>query len=86
MSWEETLNKLYHSFSNSTKMVIKNVNILHECKKSRDVDRLLIASITNQSNDNENENSITNLPYSKEFENMVQEDIDEITIQNNIIQ
>jgi len=86
MSWEETLNKLYHSFSNSTKMVIKNVNILHECKKSRDVDRLLIASITNQSNDNENENSITNLPYSKEFENMVQEDIDEIKIQNNIIQ
>jgi hypothetical protein len=46
----------------------------------------LIASITNQSNDNENENSITNLPYSEEFENMVQEDIDEITIQNNIIQ
>jgi hypothetical protein len=37
MSREKNLNKLYFSFSNSTKMVIKDVNILHECKESRDV-------------------------------------------------
>jgi hypothetical protein len=86
MSWEETSNKLYLSFSNSTKMVIKNVNILHECKKSRDANKLLTTSINYQSNKDENQNSITNLLYSKEFENMVQEDIDEITIQNSIIQ
>jgi hypothetical protein len=42
---EGNLNKLYPNFSNSAKMVIKNVNILHECKESRDVDQLLTVSI-----------------------------------------
>ncbi len=54
MSWEETLNKLYPSFFSSTIMVVKNVNILHECKESRDVDQLLTTSIKNQSNEDEN--------------------------------
>jgi hypothetical protein len=45
MSREKNLNKLYFSFSNSTKMVIKDVNILHECKESRDVNWLLIDSM-----------------------------------------
>jgi len=39
MSWETTLNKQSMKIFNFTKMVIKNVNILHECKESRDVDR-----------------------------------------------
>jgi hypothetical protein len=54
MSWEETLSKLYPSFSSSTIMVIKNVNILHECKECKDVDQLLTTSIKNKSNEDEN--------------------------------
>jgi hypothetical protein len=44
-------------------MVIKNVNILHECKEPKDVDILLTTTIKNKSNEDENENSITNLFY-----------------------
>jgi hypothetical protein len=55
MSWEATLNKQGMKFSNFTKMVIKNVNILHECKESINVDRLLKASMTSEFIDDENE-------------------------------
>jgi len=41
ISWKATLNKQGMKILNFTKMVIKNDNILHECKESRDVDRLL---------------------------------------------
>ncbi len=57
MSWEATLNK--------QGMAIKNFNILQECKKSRDVDKLLKASMTSEFIDNENDNSIINPLYSK---------------------
>jgi hypothetical protein len=48
-------------------MVIKkNVNILHECKESRDVDRLLRGSMIGEFIDDENKNSIKNpLLYRK---------------------
>jgi hypothetical protein len=44
-------------------MVIKNVNILHECKESRDVDRLLRCSMIGEFIDDENKNSIRNPLY-----------------------
>ncbi len=45
ISWKATLNKQGMKIFNFTKMVIKNVNILHEYKESRDVDRLLRGSM-----------------------------------------
>ncbi len=64
MSWETTLNEALLKTFNSTKQIIKNVNILHECKESKDVNKLLRTSIKNELHDNENEESITNLLYS----------------------
>jgi hypothetical protein len=60
MSWERTLNKQGTKFFNFTKMVIKNVNMLHECKKSKDANRLLRVSMMGEFVNDENENSIRN--------------------------
>ncbi len=38
-SWKATLNKQGMKIFNFTKMMIKNVNALHECKEYRNVDR-----------------------------------------------
>jgi hypothetical protein len=59
-SWKATLNKQGMKILNFTKMVIKDVNILHECKESRDVDRLLRGSMIGEFIDDENKNSIRN--------------------------
>ncbi len=40
-----TLNESFSKFSNFTKQIIKNINILHECKDSRDANKLLGISI-----------------------------------------
>jgi hypothetical protein len=53
MSWKATLNKKGMKIFSFTKMVIKNVNILHECKESRDVDRLLRGSMIGEFIDDE---------------------------------
>ncbi len=55
MSWETTLNKQGMKFSNFTKMVIKKVNISHECKESKNANRLLRASMTSEFIVDENE-------------------------------
>jgi hypothetical protein len=44
MSWETTLKKSYLMFWNLTKMLIKDANILHKWKLSKDVDKLLVVS------------------------------------------
>lgn len=54
ISWRATLNKEGTKKFNFTKMVIKNVNILHECKKYRNVDRLLRGSMIGEFIDDEN--------------------------------
>ncbi len=36
-----TLNNVYPTFIDLQKTTIKNINILYECKESKDVDRLL---------------------------------------------
>jgi hypothetical protein len=43
-SWKENFEQLYHSLFRFDKEIIKNINILHECKESRDVDRFMQAS------------------------------------------
>ncbi len=40
-----TLNESFSKFSNFTKQIIKNIKILHECKDSRDANKLLRISI-----------------------------------------
>ncbi len=40
-----TLNESFLKFSNFRKQIIKNINILHECKDSRDANKLLRISI-----------------------------------------
>jgi hypothetical protein len=40
-----TLNESFSKFSNFTKHIIKNIKILHECKNSRDANKLLRISI-----------------------------------------
>jgi hypothetical protein len=63
-------------------MVIKNVNILHECKKSRDANRILRASMMGEFINDENENSIRNPLYLEKIQNTTIEKIEEITFQN----
>jgi len=72
MSWETTINKQGMKIFNFTKMVIKNFNILQECKESKDVNKLLKASMTTEFIDNENENSIINLLYSEELQDTIE--------------
>ncbi len=72
MSWETTINKQGMKIFNFTKMVIKNFNILQECKESKDVNKLLKASMTTEFIDNENENSIRNLLYSEELQDTIE--------------
>jgi hypothetical protein len=86
MSWEETLNKQGIIFFQFHKNGDEKVNILHECKESRDVDRLLRASMTSEFINDENEISIRNSLYLKELQNTTEETIEEITIQNNTTQ
>jgi ribosomal protein S3AE len=68
MSWEATLNKQGMKIFNFTRMAIKNVNILQECKESKDANKLLRASMTSEFIDNENENSIRVLFYLEELQ------------------
>jgi hypothetical protein len=67
-------------------MVITNVNILHECKESKDANRLLSASMTCEFINDENEFSIRNSHYLKELQNTTEETIEKIKIQNNTTQ
>jgi len=83
MSWETTINKQGMKIFNFTKMVIKNFNILQECKESKDVNKLLKASMTTEFIDNENENSIRNLLYSEELQDTIEKRFKKITIPNN---
>jgi hypothetical protein len=43
-SWKENFEQLYPSLSRFDKEIIKNINILYECKELRDADRLMQAS------------------------------------------
>jgi hypothetical protein len=43
-SWSENFEQLYPLLSTFDKKIIKNINISHECKESRDADRLMRAS------------------------------------------
>jgi hypothetical protein len=63
-------------------MVTKNINILHECKESRNGDRILTTSIKSELSENDNEDSTINPLYSKDVENMIYKDIDEIHNKN----
>jgi hypothetical protein len=69
MSWETTLNKQGMKFFNFTKMVIKNVNILHEWKKFKNANRLLRVSMKGEFINGENEISIRNPLYSRKLQN-----------------
>jgi hypothetical protein len=63
-------------------MLIKKGHILHECKESKDGDRLLTTSMMGEFINDENENSIRNPLYSKKIQNTTKEKIEEITFQN----
>jgi hypothetical protein len=54
--------------------------------ESRDVNRISTTSIKSELNENDNEDSTTNLLYLEDVENMIHKDIDEITIENNTTQ
>jgi hypothetical protein len=72
MSWEATLNKQGMKFFNFTRMVIKNVNTLQECKESKDANKLLRASMTSEFIDNENENSIKTPLYLEKLQDTIE--------------
>ncbi len=59
---------------------------MHECKESKDVDRLLRVSMIGEFIDDENENSIDNPFHLEELQNTTKNIIEEITIQNNTTQ
>ena len=54
-SWKENFEQFYPSLSRFNKEIIKNINILHEYKEPRDVDRLMQAS-ENDTNEQTNHN------------------------------
>jgi hypothetical protein len=86
VSWKATLNKQGTKIFNFTKMMIKNVNALHECKEYRNVDGLLRGSMIGEFIDDENKNSIRNPLYIEELQNTIEKYIEKITIQNNTTQ
>jgi hypothetical protein len=56
----------------------KNLNILHECKESRDIDRLLKTSIENNI-DEDSKNVTLNHPlHDYELKNMIEKNIHNI--------
>jgi hypothetical protein len=59
-------------------MVTKNINILHECKESRDANRILTTSIQSELSKNHNEDSTTTPLYLEDVEKMIHKNIDEI--------
>jgi hypothetical protein len=82
-TWDVILKTSYPTFSNFTEEKIKNVNILHECKESRNGDCLLRASI--QDNIDKNNKSVTSKHplYDYELKTTIEEDIHNISIQQN---
>ncbi len=73
-TWDVTLKTSYPTFSDFTKEKIK-VNILHECKQSRNDDCLLKTSIENNI-DEDNKNVTLNHPlYNDELKNTIEENI-----------
>jgi hypothetical protein len=83
ITWNVASKTSYPTFFNFTKENIKNINILHECKESRDDDSLLKASIEDNI-DEDNKDATLNRPfYDDEFESTIQEGIHNISIQQN---
>jgi hypothetical protein len=75
----------YPTFFDFTKKIIKNINILHECKESRDDDNLLKASIEDNI-DEDNKDATLNHPlYDDELKSTIEEDIHNILVQQNDI-
>jgi hypothetical protein len=83
-----TLKNVYPKFIDLQKTIIKNINILHECKESRDVDRLLKVKSTQLEFGKKNieEKSTMNPLYEDDIENELQQNILDIKEQNNNIQ
>ncbi len=74
MYWEATLNESNKKlpYKNINKNANKNVNILHEWKESRNVDKLLLVSIQGDFKEGyRNENSIRNPIYYEEVEDKI---------------
>ncbi len=77
-TWDVTFKTSYPTFINFTKEKIKNINILHECKESRNVNCLLKISIGNNIDEN-NKNATLNHPlYDDEFKSMIEKNIHNI--------
>ncbi len=82
-TWDVTLKTSYPTFFDFKKEKIKNVNMLHECKESRNIDHLLRASIKDNI-DEDNKGATSKHPfYDDEFETLIEEDIHNISIQQN---
>jgi hypothetical protein len=68
-TWDVTLKTSYPTFSDFPKEKIKNVNILHECKESRNIDCLLRASIDNNIDEDNKHATSKHSFYDDELKN-----------------
>jgi hypothetical protein len=73
------------NISDFTKEKIKNINILHEWKESRDDDSLLKASIEDNIDEDSKDVTLNHPFYYDEFKNTIEENIHNISIQQNDI-
>jgi hypothetical protein len=77
-TWDVTLKTSYPTFSNFTKETNLNINILHECKESKNVNHLLKTSIE-KNIDEDNKNVTLNHPlYDDELKSTTKENIHNI--------
>jgi len=81
-TWDVTLKTSYPTFFVFTKekMIISYMN---ECKKSRDVDCLLRASIEYNIDEDNKDATLNHSLYDDELESTIEEDIHNISIQQN---
>ncbi len=85
-TWDVTLKTSYPTFYDfTTKEKIKNVNILHECKESRDVDCLLKTSIEDNIDEDNKDVTLIHPLYDDEFKCTKEKDIQNILVQQNDI-
>jgi hypothetical protein len=82
----QIINVVYQKVSSFKKSIIKNIGILHECKESRDVDRMMKQSENEFQDEKEHINNFINPLYNKDI-NDYNDDIEiciEKTNDNNV--
>jgi hypothetical protein len=71
-TWDVIIKTSNPTFSDFTKEKIKHINILHECKKSKDVDCLLRISIEDNIYENNKDATSNHSLYDDKLKTMIE--------------